>query len=78
VTPLSKNIKEPRRLTELLNEELCDFYFSPSIIRIIKSKKIRWARYMARIGGEEERVYVIDRNARRKKYHYDDQDVDGG
>jgi hypothetical protein len=27
---------------KLHNEELCDLYSSPSIIRIIKSRRIRW------------------------------------
>jgi hypothetical protein len=29
------------------NEELHDLYSSPSIIRIIKSKKMRWAGHIA-------------------------------
>jgi hypothetical protein len=37
---------------KLHNEELCDLYSSPSIIRIIKSRTMRWAGH----GGEEERV----------------------
>jgi hypothetical protein len=32
------------------NEELHDFYSSPSIIRIIKEKGVRWARHVTRIG----------------------------
>jgi hypothetical protein len=32
---------------KLHNEELRDLYSSPSIIRIIKSRRIRWARYVA-------------------------------
>jgi hypothetical protein len=32
------------------NEELRDLYFSPSKIRIIKSRKVRWAGHVARIG----------------------------
>jgi hypothetical protein len=27
---------------KLHDEELCDFYSSPSIIRIIKSRRMRW------------------------------------
>jgi hypothetical protein len=29
-------------LRKLHNEELCDLYSSPSIIRIIKSRRMRW------------------------------------
>jgi hypothetical protein len=35
---------------KLHNEELRDLYSSPSIIRIIKSRRIRWAGHVARIG----------------------------
>jgi hypothetical protein len=34
----------------LHNEQLRDLYFSPSIIRIIKSKRIRWAGHVAGMG----------------------------
>jgi hypothetical protein len=34
---------------KLHNEELRDLYSSPSIIRIIKSGKMRWAEHVARI-----------------------------
>jgi hypothetical protein len=39
---------------KLLNEEFLDLYSSPSIIRIIKSRRMRWAGYVAQMGGEEE------------------------
>jgi hypothetical protein len=35
---------------KLHNEELRDLYSSPSIIRIIKSRRIRWADHLARMG----------------------------
>jgi hypothetical protein len=35
---------------KLRNEELRDLYSSPSIIRIIKSKRMRWAESVARMG----------------------------
>jgi hypothetical protein len=35
---------------KLHNEELRNLYFSPSIIRIIKSKRMRWAGHVARMG----------------------------
>jgi hypothetical protein len=34
----------------LHNEELNDLYSSPNIIRVIKSRRIRWARQVARMG----------------------------
>jgi hypothetical protein len=33
-------------------DELCDLYFSPSGIRIIKSRRMGWARHVARIGAK--------------------------
>jgi hypothetical protein len=41
---------------KLHNEELRDLHSSPSIIRIIKSRKMRWAGHVARMGRKEERV----------------------
>jgi 3-methyladenine DNA glycosylase AlkC len=35
---------------KLQNEELRDLYSSPSIIRIIKSRRMRWAGHVARMG----------------------------
>jgi hypothetical protein len=35
---------------KLHNEELHNLYFSPGIIRIIKSRKMRWAGHVARKG----------------------------
>jgi hypothetical protein len=35
---------------KLHNEELQDLYSSPSIIRIIKSRRMRWAGHVARMG----------------------------
>jgi hypothetical protein len=42
----------PGRWRRLHYEELNDLYFSPNIIRVIKSRKIRWAMHLARM--EEE------------------------
>jgi hypothetical protein len=35
---------------KLHNEELRDLYSSPSIIRIITSRRMRWAGHVARMG----------------------------
>jgi hypothetical protein len=39
---------------KLHNEELHNLYPCPSIIRVIKSRRMRWAGRAARMGGEEE------------------------
>ena len=55
---LSKTF-EPERdeVTEdwrkLRNEELNDLYCSPNTIRVIKSRRMRWAGHVARMGREE-------------------------
>jgi hypothetical protein len=37
-------LREKRR--KLHNEELYDLYFSPNIIRVIKSRRMRWAGHV--------------------------------
>jgi hypothetical protein len=41
---------------KLHNKEFRDLYSSPSIIRIIKSKRKRWAGHVARIGRRGPRI----------------------
>ena len=36
----------------LHNEELNDLYSSPNIVRVIKSRSMRWAGHVARMGEE--------------------------
>jgi hypothetical protein len=48
-------IGEWRRLH---NEELNDLYSSPNIVRVIKSRRMRWAGHVARVG-EERGVYRV-------------------
>jgi hypothetical protein len=43
---------------KLHEEELDDLYSSPNIVRVIKSRRIRWAGNVARIG-EERGVYGV-------------------
>jgi hypothetical protein len=35
------------------NEELHDLYSSPSIVRVIKARRMRWVGHVARMGGGE-------------------------
>ena len=42
----------------LHNEELNDLYSSPNIVRMIKSRRMRWAGHVTRMG-EEKGVYRI-------------------
>ena len=40
----------------LLNEELNVLYSSPNIVRVIKSRRMRWAGHVARMGEERGRI----------------------
>jgi hypothetical protein len=41
---------------KLHNKEFCDLYSWPNIIRIIKSRRMRWAGHVARMG-EKRNAY---------------------
>jgi hypothetical protein len=43
---------------KLHNEELHNLYFSPSIIRIMKSRRMRWAEHVERMG-EKRNAYRL-------------------
>jgi hypothetical protein len=46
--PKTDEVTGDRR--KLLNEEIHNFYSSPNIIRMMKSRKMRWAGHVARTG----------------------------
>jgi hypothetical protein len=54
-----RSIFEPRRdevtgeWRKLHNEELNNLYCSPYIVRVIKSRRMRWAGHVARMGNVE-------------------------
>jgi hypothetical protein len=54
--PKREEVSEEWR--KMHNEELCDLYCSPSIIRIIKSRRIRWEGHVARMG-EKRNAYRL-------------------
>ena len=47
-----------REWRKLRNEELSDRYCSPSIVRMIKSRRMRWAEHVARMG-ERKGAYRV-------------------
>jgi hypothetical protein len=47
-----------REWRRLHNEELNDLYSSPNIVRMIKSRRMRWAGHVACMG-EERAVYRV-------------------
>ena len=61
----------------LHNEELNDLYSSPNNFRVIKSRRMRWAGYVARVGREDVHTgfwwgYLRERD------HLEDQGLDRG
>ena len=59
-------------------EELNDLYCSPNIFRVIKSRRMRWARHVARMG-ERRGVYRVmvgkprgKRQLRRPRHRWED------
>jgi hypothetical protein len=61
---------------KLHNEELNDLYSLPNIVRVIKSRRMRWAVHVARMGEEREMHMVLVRKTEGKS-HSGDPDVDG-
>jgi hypothetical protein len=52
---------------KLHNEELRDLYSSPGIIRIIKSRRMRWAGHVARMGEKRNAYRLFGGKARGKE-----------
>jgi len=50
-----------------LHEELNDLYSSPNIVRVIKSRRVRWAGHVARLGERRDvcKVLVGKREGKR-------------
>jgi hypothetical protein len=52
---------------KLHNEELRDLYSSPNIIRIIKSRRTRWAEHVARMGEKRNAFRLLVRKPEGKR-----------
>jgi len=79
---VSRRIFGPRRdevtgeLRRLHNEELSDLYSSPNIVRMIKSRRMRWAGHVTRMGEERGCIGSWWGN-RRERDQWGDLGVDG-
>jgi len=60
----------------LHNEELNDLYSSPNTVRVIKSRRMRWAGHVARTGRERGCIWSCWGN-RREGDQWGDLGVDG-
>ena len=61
---------------KLHNEEQNDLYSLPSIVRVVKLRRMRWAGHVARVG-EDRVVYRVWWRNLRERDQWGDQDVDG-
>jgi len=52
---------------KLHNEELSDMYSSPNIVRVIKSRRMRWAGHVARMGESRSVYRVLAEKPERKR-----------
>ena len=72
--PRRDEVTEERR--GLHHEELNDLYCSPKIVRVIKSRRMRWTGHVARMG-EERVVYRVLVGKPEGRRHWGDLGVDG-
>ena len=72
-SPLLRRIFGPRRdevtgeWRRLHNEELNGLYSSPNMVRVIKSRRMRWAGHVARMGEERGAYKVLVGNPEGKR-----------
>jgi hypothetical protein len=53
--------------SKLHNKELHNLYSSPNIIRMIKSRRMRWARHVARMGETRNAYRIFVGNPEEKR-----------
>jgi hypothetical protein len=61
---------------QIRNVGLNDLYSSPNTIRVIKSRRMKWAWHVARVG-ERRGIYRVLVGKPEGKIHWEDLDVDG-
>jgi hypothetical protein len=63
-------------ILKLHDEELNDLYSLPNIVRVVKSRRMRWAGHVARMG-EDRGVHRGLVGSLSERGHWGDQDLDG-
>jgi hypothetical protein len=61
---------------KLHNEELNDLYSLPNIVRVLKSRRMRWSGHVACMG-EERGVHRVLVGKPEERGHWGDPEVDG-
>jgi hypothetical protein len=61
---------------KLHNEELRDLYSLPNIVRVVKSRRTRWAEHVERMGGGEVHTGIWWGNLGERDY-LEDLSIDG-
>jgi len=61
---------------DLYNDELHKFYASPNIIRVLKSRRVRWEGQAARIGDMRNAYNIMVRKP-KGRVHLEDIGIDG-
>jgi hypothetical protein len=72
----SRRDEVTREWWKLHSEELNDLYSSPNIVRAIKSRRMRWAGHVARIG-ERRGLSGVWWGNLRERDHLEDPDIAG-
>ena len=74
----AKSNEVTREWRKLHNEELNDLYFSPNIVRVIKSRRMRWAVYVTCMGKRSGEEYTgVWWGNLRERDHLEDPGVEG-
>jgi hypothetical protein len=71
-----KSEEQSEEWRKLHNEELTDLYSSPNIIQVIRSRRMRWAGHVVRMGNRRGAYRVLVEKLEGKS-HFEDTGEDG-